>query len=103
MSSGSKEEKLERSLIAFERAKAQYEKARKAYQDDVDAIILKPVHVREISRGEAVKLARAIEDDTAFALIMEMGLLPEALQNTEEGEDDEDMEGGEDDLEKEEY
>ena len=81
MSTGNSEEKLERSLLAFERAKAQYEKARKAWQDDVDAIILKPVHVRSISRDEATKLARAIEDDTAFALIMEMDLLPRGLGN----------------------
>ena len=45
----------QKSLIAFQKAKERMEKAQKAYRDEVDAIVLKPVQVRNISRNQAIK------------------------------------------------
>lgn len=67
-----KEDALKKSLIAFQKAKERMERAQKAYRDEVDAIVLKPVQAREITRSQAIKLARAIDDDETFMLIMEM-------------------------------
>ena len=52
------------------------EKAQKAFQDEVDAIVLRPVRMREITREQAVKLAHAISDDESFSIIMEIAKVP---------------------------
>ena len=71
-----KEETLKKSIIAYERAKKKLEKAQKAFQDEVDAIVLRPVRMREITRDQAVKLAHAINDDESFSIIMEIAKVP---------------------------
>lgn len=80
----SREETLEKSRLAFEAAKRRMEKAQKAWQDEIDAIILRPVHTRSISRAEAVKLAKAIENDNCFKKIMDMGMVPEQIKEENE-------------------
>lgn len=81
-----KEDALKKSLIAFQKAKERMERAQKAYRDEVDAIVLKPVQVRNITREQAIKLARAIENDEAFELIMELN--PYYSVKEEKAEDD---------------
>ena len=71
-----KEETLKKSIIAYERAKKTLEKAQKAFQDEVDAIVLRPVRMRETTRDQAVKLAHAISDDESFSIIMEIAKVP---------------------------
>lgn len=85
--SSSREDALKRSLIAFQKAKERMEKAQKAYRDEVDAIVLKPVQVRNISRDQAIKLAKAIEKDETFEIIME--LVPNIEPEEREDEDSE--------------
>lgn len=76
-----KEETLKKSRLAFEAAKKKLDKAQKAWQDEVDAIVLRPIRSRNISREDAVKLAKAIEKDDSFQKIMQLGLLPERIIN----------------------
>ena len=83
--SSSREDTLKKSLIAFQKAKERMEKAQKAYRDEVDAIVLKPVQVRNISRDQAIKLAKAIEKDETFEIIME--LVPDIEPEEREDED----------------
>ena len=83
----SKEEAMKKAKAALDRAQKKYEKALSAWQDEVDTIVLKPMHIRSISRKEAVQLARAIENDECFRKIMAMGLLPESLQQNTEREE----------------
>jgi hypothetical protein len=78
-----KEETLKKSRLAFEVAKKKLDKAQKSWQDEVDAIVLRPIRTRNISRAEAVKLAKAIAKDDSFQKIMELGLLPEQIINEE--------------------
>ena len=79
-----KEDALKKSLIAFQKAKERMERAQKAYRDEVDAIVLKPVQVRNITREQAIKLARAIENDEAFELIMELNPYYSVKEETQE-------------------
>jgi len=67
-----KEDALKKSMIAFEKAKKRMEEAQKAYREEVDAIILRPVQARNITREQAVKLAKVIESDETFMLLLEM-------------------------------
>ena len=67
-----KEDALKKSLLAFEKAKKRMEEAQKAYREDVDAIVLKPVQMRNISRDQAIKLASVIESDETFKILMEL-------------------------------
>ena len=83
--SSSREDALKKSLIAFQKAKERMEKAQKAYRDEVDAIVLKPVQVRNISRDQAIRLAKAIEKDETFEIIME--LVPDIKPEEREDED----------------
>lgn len=80
----SKEEAFLQAKVALERAQRKYDKALEAWQDEVDGIVLKPMHVRNLSRKQAIQLAKAIQDDTIFNKIMEMGLMPEIIQRKEE-------------------
>lgn len=85
--SSSREDALKKSLIAFQKAKERMEKAQKAYRDEVDAIVLKPVQVRNISRDQAIKLAKAIEKDETFEIIMELvpNIEPEEREDEDSG------------------
>ncbi len=80
----SKEEAMKKAKDALERAQKKYDKALEAWQDEVDMIVLKPMHIRSISRKQAVQIAKAIENDECFAKIMAMGLLPGQLQKERE-------------------
>ena len=86
----SKEQAFRNAEAALKRAQAKYDKAWSAWQDELDGIVLKPMHIRNLTRKQAVQLARAISDDTIFAKIMEMGLLPEQLQKREVKKENED-------------
>ena len=75
--STSKENSFRRAKQALERAQKNYDKARAEWQEEVDSIVLNPVHQRTMSRKEANQLARAISDEAVFRKILEMGLLTE--------------------------
>ena len=79
----SKEDAFRRAEVALKKAQEKYDKAWAAWQDELDGIVLKPMHIRNLSRKEAIQLARAISDDTIFKKIMEWGLLPETLKKRE--------------------
>ena len=83
----SKEEALKRAKAALDRAQERYDKAYAAWQDEIDGIVLKPMHVRNLSRKQAIQLAKAISDDTIFAKIMELGLLPDTLKKREDNQE----------------
>ncbi len=83
----SKEEAFVKARAALERAQRRYDKAYAAWQDEVDGIVLKPMHVRNLSRKQAIQLAKAISDDTIFAKIMELGLLPDTLKKREDNQE----------------
>ncbi len=85
----SKEESFRRAEKALKKAQEKYDKAWSAWQDELDGIVLKPMHVRNLSRKQAVQLARAIADDTIFNKIMELGLLPDTLKKREDNKRDE--------------
>lgn len=80
----SKEEAYLQAKSALEKAQKKYDKALEAWQDEIDGIVLKPMRTRNLSRKQAVLLARAIGDDTIFDKIMEMGLMPDIIQKKEE-------------------
>ncbi len=83
----SKEEAFVKARSALERAQRRYDKAYAAWQDEIDGIVLKPMHVRNLSRKQAIQLAKAISDDTIFAKIMELGLLPDTLKKREDNQE----------------
>ena len=87
----SKEDAFRRAETALKKAQEKYDKAYAAWQDELDGIVLKPMHIRNLSRKQAVQLARAISDDTIFKKIMEMGLLPETLKKREDDHKNEDI------------
>lgn len=72
----SKEEIMIRAKKALERAQAKYDKAYADWQDDINQIVLKPIHTRNLSRREATQLAKILESDECFKQIMKMGLIP---------------------------
>ena len=82
----SKEDALNRAMKALEKAQQRYDEALMQWQDELDTILLKPVHARVISRKQAIALARAIENEECFEQIMELGMLPTGLnkRNTED-------------------
>ena len=80
----SKEDAFRRAEVALKKAQEKYDKAWAAWQEELDGIVLKPMHIRNLSRKEAIQLARAISDDTIFKKIMEWGLLPETLKKRED-------------------
>lgn len=82
----SKEAAFKKAKAALERAQKNYDKAYAAWQDELDLIVLKPIHIRNISRKEAVMLAGILNSDECFKKIMEMGALPEQLNNTRKEE-----------------
>ena len=82
----SKEDAFRRAEVALKKAQEKYDKAWAAWQDELDGIVLKPMHIRNLSRKEAIQLARAISDDTIFKKIMEWGLLPETLKKREDNQ-----------------
>ena len=83
----SKEEAFVKARAALERAQRRYDKAYAAWQDEIDGIVLKPMHVRNLSRKQAIQLAKAISDDTIFTKIMELGLLPDTLKKREDNQE----------------
>ena len=85
----SKEDAFRRAETALKKAQDKYDKAYAAWQEELDGIVLKPMHIRNLSRKQAIQLARAISDDTIFKKIMEMGLLPETLKKREDNKRDE--------------
>ena len=87
----SKEESFRRAETALKRAQEKYDKAWEAWRDELDGIVLKPMHIRNLSRKEAIQLARAISDDTIFKKIMEWGLLPETLKKREDDQKNENV------------
>ena len=87
----SKEDAFRRAEAALKKAQEKYDKAWAAWQDELDGIVLKPMHIRNLSRKEAIQLARAISDDTIFKKIMEWGLLPETLKKREENQKNENV------------
>ena len=76
----SKEQNFLKAKASLERAQKQYDKAYAAWQEELDGIVLKPMHLRSMSRKEAMVLARVLSDDEVFKRVMEMGLLPDTLQ-----------------------
>ena len=80
----SKEEAYYKAKAGLDRAQKKYDKAYAAWQEELDGIVLKPMHIRNLSRKQAIQLAKAISDDTIFNKIMEMGLLPDTLKKREE-------------------
>ncbi len=87
----SKEDAFRRAEVALKKAQEKYDKAWAAWQDELDGIVLKPMHIRNLSRKEAIQLARAISDDTIFKKIMEWGLLPETLKKREDNQKNENV------------
>ena len=76
----SKEHNFLKAKASLERAQKQYDKAYAAWQEELDGIVLRPMHLRSMSRKEAMVLARVLSDDEVFKRVMEMGLLPDTLQ-----------------------
>ena len=76
----SKEQNFLKAKASLERAQKQYDKAYAAWQEELDGIVLRPMHLRSMSRKEAMVLARVLSDDEVFKHVMEMGLLPDTLQ-----------------------
>jgi hypothetical protein len=76
----SKEQNFLKAKASLERAQKQYDKAYAAWQEELDGIVLRPMHLRSMSRKEAMVLARVLSDDEVFKRVMEMGLLPDTLQ-----------------------
>ena len=72
----SKEAAYKKAKEALEKAQRAYDKAYAAWQDELDVMILKPIHERTLSRNEAVKLAKLLDSDELFEQIMKMGELP---------------------------
>lgn len=87
----SKEDAFRRAEVALKKAQEKYDKAWTAWQEELDGIVLKPMHIRNLSRKEAIQLARAISDDTIFKKIMEWGLLPETLKKREDNQKNENV------------
>ena len=87
----SKEDAFRRAEVALKKAQDKYDKAWAAWQEELDGIVLKPMHIRNLSRKEAIQLARAISDDTIFKKIMEWGLLPETLKKREDNQKNENV------------
>ena len=87
----SKEDAFRRAEVALKKAQDKYDKAWAAWQEELDGIVLKPMHIRNLSRKEAIQLARAISDDTVFKKIMEWGLLPETLKKREDNQKNENV------------
>ena len=87
----SKEDAFRRAEVALKKAQEKYDKAWTAWQEELDGIVLKPMHIRNLSRKEAIQLARAISDDTVFKKIMEWGLLPETLKKREDNQKNENV------------
>ena len=87
----SKEDAFRRAETALKKAQDKYDKAYAAWQEELDGIVLKPMHIRNLSRKQAIQLARAISDDTIFKKIMEMGLLPETLKKREDNQKNENV------------
>ncbi len=87
----SKEDAFRRAEMALKKAQEKYDKAWAAWQEELDGIVLKPMHIRNLSRKEAIQLARAISDDTIFKKIMEWGLLPETLKKREDNQKNENV------------
>ena len=87
----SKEDAFRRAEVALKKAQEKYDKAWAAWQEELDGIVLKPMHIRNLSRKEAIQLARAISDDTIFKKIMESGLLPETLKKREDNQKNENV------------
>ena len=87
----SKEDAFRRAEVALKKAQEKYDKAWAAWQEELDGIVLKPMHMRNLSRKEAIQLARAISDDTIFKKIMEWGLLPETLKKREDNQKNENV------------
>ncbi len=87
----SKEDAFRRAEVALKKAQEKYDKAWAAWQEELDGIVLKPMHIRNLSRKEAIQLARAISDDTIFKKIMEWGLLPETLKKREDNQKNENV------------
>ncbi|MBE5851144.1 MAG: hypothetical protein E7298_13595 [Lachnospiraceae bacterium] len=87
----SKEDAFRRAEVALKKAQEKYDKAWAAWQEELDGIVLKPMHIRNLSRKEAIQLARAISDDTIFKKIMELGLLPETLKKREDNQKNENV------------
>ena len=76
----SKEQNFLKAKASLERAQKQYDKAYASWQEELDGIVLRPMHLRSMSRKEAMVLARVLSDDEVFKRVMEMGLLPDTLQ-----------------------
>lgn len=87
----SKEDAFRRAEVALKKAQEKYDKAWAAWQEELDGIVLKPMHIRNLSRKEAIQLARAISDDTIFKKIMEWGLLPDTLKKREDNQKNENV------------
>lgn len=87
----SKEDAFRRAETALKKAQEKYDKAWAAWQEELDGIVLKPMHIRNLSRKEAIQLARAISDDTIFKKIMEWGLLPDTLKKREDNQKNENV------------
>ena len=87
----SKEDAFRRAEVALKKAQEKYDKAWAAWQEELDGIVLKPMHIRNLSRKEAIQLARAISDDTIFKKIMDWGLLPETLKKREDNQKNENV------------
>ena len=87
----SKEDAFRRAEVALKKAQEKYDKAWATWQEELDGIVLKPMHIRNLSRKEAIQLARAISDDTIFKKIMEWGLLPETLKKREDNQKNENV------------
>lgn len=81
----SKEEIMLSAKKALQKAQEKYDKAFAEWQDEVNQIVLKPIHTRSLSRKQAIKLAKILESDECFEQIMKMGLLP--TQSTNEREE----------------
>ena len=68
---------------ALELAQHKFEKAQQDWQDEIDAIILNPIHKKRISRKEAHQLAKAISDNNLFGKLLELGYLTDGGKGEE--------------------
>ena len=59
----SKEANFLKAKSNLEKAQKQYDKAYAAWQEELDGIVLRPMHLRQMSRKQAQILARVLTDD----------------------------------------
>ena len=68
---------------SLEAAQRKFDKAQQEWQNEIDAIVLDPIHKKRITRKEAHQLAKAIADNNLFGKLLELGYLTDGGKGEE--------------------